>query len=272
MKKVLSLIAVLLCMGLTACGNSPEPTPEPAPAPAPAPEAVAPAENPPAENPPAEDAPADAPDEVPEDDDSWEKIRQKGEFVMGLSTSYPPASFIDDSGEIVGFEIDFAGEVCKRLGIKLVKHEIVWEEKEDDLALGKIDCIWSAMSVTPEREKSMYLSEPYMRNNLVMIASPESGIHSLDDIYGKTIGVPDSSTSKDLLEKEYGSDIYLTSIQDNSDVLRQLKLGVVDAVCMDSIVANYWNATNGGGYTVFPVTEDSETYAIAFRKVRCFTP
>lgn len=265
MKSILSALAVFCCMAMTACGgtavSSTAPTPDTPPAPA--------TEAPPApaeENPPeVENAPADAPDEVPAEDDSWEKIQEKGELVMGLSSSYPPSSFIDESGEIVGFEIDFAGEVCKRLGINLVKHEITWEEKEDDLALGEIDCIWSAMSMTPEREKSMCLSDPYMKVDIVFIVDPASGVETIEDMAGKTVSVPDSSTSKDLLEAEY-PEIYITSMEDNSDVLRQLELGLVDAACMDSGVANYWNASNGGIYNILLAKEANENYAIGFRK------
>jgi polar amino acid transport system substrate-binding protein len=100
----------------------------------------------------------------------------KGSLVMGLETTFPPLIFTTDSGEVVGFEIDLANEVCNRLGVTLIEQPIVWEEKEDDLALNKIDCIWNGLSVTPSREKEMCLSEPYMENHIVFIVPADAGV------------------------------------------------------------------------------------------------
>ncbi|HAJ96877.1 MAG TPA: amino acid ABC transporter substrate-binding protein [Ruminococcus sp.] len=251
MKSILSVLALFCCVSMTACGGANTST-APATSPTPATQPPAPEEN--------------TPDGEPADDNSWEKVQKKGEFIMGLDSDFPPLGFTDDSGKIVGFEVDLADEICKRLNISLVTHEIVWEEKEDDLSLGTIDCIWSGMSVTPERERTMCLSEPYMGNNIVFIVPADSEIHSVADVGGKTIGAQDGSTSEELLEKEYNSKVYITPLADNNELFRQLKLGLLDGVCVDSVVANYWNSNNGGNYTVLNATEDSEKYAIGFRK------
>lgn len=63
-------------------------------------------------------------------DDSWDKVKEKGKFVLGLDESFPPMGFTDENGEIVGFDIDVAREVCSRLGIELVLQPINWDAKE----------------------------------------------------------------------------------------------------------------------------------------------
>lgn len=83
--------------------------------------------------------------------------------------------FIDEAGEIVGFDIDVAQEVCDRLGVKLVKQGINWDTKEYDLNNGTIDCIWNGMSVTPARDEAMNLSEPYMKNEVIVVVLGNSG-------------------------------------------------------------------------------------------------
>ena len=70
------------------------------------------------------------------DDDSLQKIRDAGQLVLGLDTEFPPMGFVNESGEIVGFDIDVAQEVCDRLGVSLVKQGINWDEKENDLDHG----------------------------------------------------------------------------------------------------------------------------------------
>lgn len=90
-------------------------------------------------------------------DDSLQKVLDKKEFVLGLDANYPPMGFTDENGELVGFDLDVAQEVCNRLGVSLVKHPIDWDEKENELNNGTIDCIWNALSVTQERRRAVRL-------------------------------------------------------------------------------------------------------------------
>lgn len=62
---------------------------------------------------------------------------QAGQLVLGLDTEFPPIGFIDETGEIVGFDIDVAREVCSRLGVTLVPKGIDWDHKEE----GEVDAI-----------------------------------------------------------------------------------------------------------------------------------
>ena len=52
-------------------------------------------------------------------DNSLNYIRNKGNLVLGLDDSFPPMGYRNENNEIVGFDIDVAKEVCKRMGIKL---------------------------------------------------------------------------------------------------------------------------------------------------------
>ena len=56
-----------------------------------------------------------------EKDTSLQKVLDSGELILGLDIAFPPMGFVDDSGQIVGFDIDVAQEVCDRLGVTLVK-------------------------------------------------------------------------------------------------------------------------------------------------------
>ena len=56
-------------------------------------------------------------------------IMEKGNIVLGLDDSFPPMGFRDENGEIAGFDIDLAKEVCKRLGVELKLQPIDWDAK-----------------------------------------------------------------------------------------------------------------------------------------------
>ena len=75
----------------------------------------------------------------PKVDNSLEELKARGEFVLGLDDSFPPLGFRDDNNNIVGYDIDLASEVCKRLGVTLRCQPIDWAAKEQELNTGNIE-------------------------------------------------------------------------------------------------------------------------------------
>ena len=95
-------------------------------------------------------------------DQSLKKVLDKGKFVLGLDDSFPPMGYRNEKNEIVGFDVDLAKEVTKRLGVELVLQPIDWNAKEQELNTGKIDCIWNGFTITEERKKNLNFSDPYL--------------------------------------------------------------------------------------------------------------
>lgn len=100
------------------------------------------------------------------DDGSWDYIKNNGKLIVGLDATFAPMGFRDESGEIVGFDIDLANAVAKELGVAVEFQPIDWDAKELELNGKKIDCIWNGMSATPERMEKMTLSDPYLNNTI----------------------------------------------------------------------------------------------------------
>lgn len=94
--------------------------------------------------------------------------------------------FRNENNEIVGFDIDVAKEVCKRLNVELVIQPISWNAKEQELNSGNIDCIWNGMSITEERKQAMLLSDSYMKNRMVFITKQDSNLKTLEDLKTKS--------------------------------------------------------------------------------------
>ena len=201
-------------------------------------------------------------------EDSLERILGKGNLILGLDDSFPPMGFRNEDNEIVGFDIDVAKEVCKRLGIELKIQPISWDAKEQELNSYNIDCIWNGMSITEERAKIMSLSNAYLKNNMTFVVKNDSGIVKLDNLKGKTIGVQAGSSAEELLEN---SDIFndfkdVITYSENITAFMDLEINQIDAVFLDDIVANYYIATNNKNYKVLDEGLEAEEYAIGFRK------
>ncbi|MCR5693403.1 MAG: amino acid ABC transporter substrate-binding protein [Clostridia bacterium] len=203
------------------------------------------------------------------EDDSLQKVLDAGKFVLGLDVGFPPMGYTDEQGNIVGFDIDVAREVCKRMGVELVTKGIDWDTKEDVLNDGTIDCIWNGLSVTPARAKSMNLSDPYMKNELIFVVLGSSDAKSISDLTGKKIGVQSGSTAKETLEK---SDLYkyrsisVLAYEDNLTLLESLKNGEIDCALVDSVVAYRYIFSSEAQFFVLSDSLGEEEYAIGFRK------
>jgi len=199
------------------------------------------------------------------EDKSLQNVLDSGKFILGLDATFKPMGFTDEEDNIVGFDIDLAREVCSRMGVELVTQPVDWDTKEQDLNAGKIDCIWNGLSIDDERKEIMNLSEPYMKNDMIFVVKGGSGIASQADLDGKTVAVQSGSTAQTILT-EAGLNITATELATNVECLQQLDLDLVDAVFMDSVVANYEITTTGKDYTILTDGLSAEEYAIGFRK------
>ncbi len=201
------------------------------------------------------------------EDNSLQKVKDSGKLILGLDATFKPMGYTDENDNIVGFDIDVAEEVCKRMGVELVKQPINWETKETDLEVGKCDCIWNGMSVSEERAEKMNLSEPYMKNAMVFVVKGDSTVTKMDDLKTAKIAVQNGSTAQEILEaSEIKDTITVTAIATNVEALQQLEMGLVEAVFLDKVVAEYEIKTTGKNYKVLPEGLAEEEYAIGFRK------
>ena len=202
-------------------------------------------------------------------DTSLAYIQDKGTLVLGLDDSFPPMGYRDENNEIVGYDIDLATEVCKRLGVELKLQPIDWTAKENELNTKKIDCIWNGMSIDEERKQNMTLSIPYLDNSMSFVVKSDSGIKTLADMAGKKLALQSGSTAATALDE--AADFKATlgevvGLKDNMTALMDLEMGGVDVVLMDDVVANYYIATNNKPFELLEETLSTEEYAVGFRK------
>lgn len=175
--------------------------------------------------------------------------------------------FYDQDGDIVGFDIDLAVEVCARMGIKLKTVPISWDNKNHELNSGAIDCIWNGMSVDSSRASTMSLSDPYFTNRLVFMVKNEA-YNSMDSLKGKKIGVQNASTAWSMIEQsEIKKDVKEVVLFETMNLaLEAMEQDSVDAVFMDEVAAKYWNVLNNKNYAILEDGVYNEFYAIGFRK------
>lgn len=194
-------------------------------------------------------------------------------LVVGFDAEYPPYGYMDDNGEYTGFDLELAQAVCDLEGWELVKTPINWDTKDQELNAGNIDCIWNGFTMNG-REDDYTFSDPYVDNSQVIVVAEDSGIETLEDLAGKTVGVQAASAALDLLnsEEEGGqkelADTFasLNEFGDYNTAFNELQAGALDALAIDVGVANYQINSRGDGYVVLEETLNTEQYAIGFKK------
>ena len=116
------------------------------------------------------------------------------ELVVGANVGNVPWQFQDDSGEIVGFEIDLVNAVAEELGNTVTIENIPFNGLFSAVQSGRIDIATSSITITDERLESVSFAQPYYDSDQSLTARSDSGIASLDDLDGKVIGVDTGST------------------------------------------------------------------------------
>ena len=202
-------------------------------------------------------------------DNSLQTIMNKGKFIMGLDDSFPPMGFRNDNNEIVGYDVDLAKEVTKRIGIQLVLQPIDWAAKEQELNTGEIDCIWNGFTITEERKKNVLYTPPYLRNAQVIVVKDNSPVNSLATLAGKVVGTQAGSSSIEAIDAEPEFKASLKEVVEYKDFLTammDLDVGGIDAVVIDLVVANDNINRSGKNFRIIADRLEEEEFGIGFRK------
>lgn len=202
-------------------------------------------------------------------DTSLADIKAKGFFILGLDDSFPPMGFRGENGEIQGFDIDLANEVAARMGVKVQLQPIDWTAKEMEIENKNIDVIWNGFTISPDNQKKILYSQPYLANKQVIVVLAGSTINTKADLAGKKVGVQLESSGQAAVEKDTASldsfreflkfDTYTTALLD-------LKNGTIDAVVGDEIFIKYMMTKDPGTFKVAADNFGDELYGVGFRK------
>lgn len=173
---------------------------------------------------------------------------------------------------LIGFDVELAQAVGKDLGVEVEFQLINWNNKENELESKNVDLLWNGMTITPEREAQMEISEPYMLNEQVAIIrkADASKFDTLDKMLASKKWTAESGSAGAELIPELGATLIGVSSQIN--ILTELNAGSADIGVMDSVMAGYYINETGSEYAdslmIAPVkiALEDEYYGIAARK------
>ncbi|BCW68166.1 basic amino acid ABC transporter substrate-binding protein [Arthrobacter sp. NicSoilB4] len=158
-----------------------------------------------------------------------------GKLTVCSDVPYEPFEFQKD-GKIVGFDMDIAAEVAKDLKAELSVVDSSFEAIETGTALTQCDVSISSVSITDTRKSVMDFSDPYLDDDLTLVASDASGITNLDGAKGKKVGVQQATTGAQYA-KDKGLDAQ--QFEDTGLLVQALKAGTIDAALGNQSVLGY---------------------------------
>lgn len=193
-------------------------------------------------------------------------------IVVGLDDSFPPMGFKDEKNEIVGFDIDLAKEVAKRLGREVEFKAIDWNSKEAELKSGRVDILWNGLDITDKRKENMLFSEPYMDNRQIVFVAKNGkvAVASEADLAGKTIGTQSGGTTEEYFENKPELKASMKEVKyypDYINAFMDLENGRLDAVVGDEIIGRYYISKHPDEIqAIDTVIGTVSQFGIAFRK------
>ena len=193
------------------------------------------------------------------------KVTGAGKMIVGI-TEYKPMDYKDENGEWTGFDAEFARLFAEKLGVTAEFIVIDWDNKLLELESGSIDCIWNGMTITAEITSKCAVSEPYVKNQqvVVMKADKAASYADAESMASLKFAAEAGSAGETAIADSIGA--ACTAVSAQSDALLEVASGSVDACVIDATMAAAMTG-EGTSYADLAVALElsNEEYGVAFR-------
>ena len=198
--------------------------------------------------------------------DVWKKVMERGTLVVGVKADYKPWGFRNDSGELVGMEIDMAKDVAEAMGVTLQLEAVQSSNRMQFLEQGKIDMMIATMSDRADRREIVGIVGPNYYTSGTNVMSPKAlGIKSWEELRGKPVCGKQGAFYNQIVEERYGAQI--VAFTGNAEAKQALR----DKKCIAWVYddSSIMSDLSSGDYPDFEMplaSEDDNPWALAVPK------
>ena len=190
------------------------------------------------------------------------------EIVIGMDY-FEPYSYQVSNGEYKGIDVELAKEAFQRLGYQPKFENIVWEDKDELLADGTIDCLWSSYSMNGREDKYQWAG-PYLYSRQMVAVRKESEINTIQDLEGKKIAVQATTKAEDLFLHKIASDLpqmgQVNCFSTTNELYAALRKNYVDAIAGHEAMLGSLVQDGKGIYRMLEESPYKSELGIAFKK------
>jgi polar amino acid transport system substrate-binding protein len=172
--------------------------------------------------------------------------------TVGSDTTYPPFEYVDETGNVVGFDVDLVDAICERIHCVAEFQTTAWDGIFAALAAGEFDMVASGVSITPERAQVVEFGDPYHVVTQAITVRVEQADLTFDDFAEDAslqVGAQTGTTNAYFAEDAFGRD-RLNLYDTFSQAVQALLNGDVDGVVIDSVPADAFAAEYAGSLVV----------------------
>ena len=197
--------------------------------------------------------------------DQLARIQEKGEIVIATEGDWSPWTYEDETGTLVGFDVEVAQAIAAKLGVEAKFIETPWEGIFAGIDDGRYDIASNGVDVTEERAEKYDFSIPYGFNRTALVVRGDNEeIKSFEDLAGKSTVNSIGSTYMELAES-YGAQA--TGVSTLDLTLENVMNGRADATLNAELsIYDYLAARPDANIKIVALTEEATQVAIPIRK------
>ena len=197
--------------------------------------------------------------------DLLSQIQQRGVLRIGTEGTYSPNSYHDESGELVGFDVEVARGVAEQLGVKAEFVEAEWDSLFASMDAGRIDTVINEVEYSEERAEKYAFSDPYTYvHGALLVAADHPEIAGFDDLKGRR-SAQNMTSSWGRMAESYGAEV--VSVDTLTQCVELLTSGRADATLnAETAFYDYLKQHPEAPVTIVAMTDSTTSSLIPVKK------
>lgn len=177
-----------------------------------------------------------------------DEMLARGKLIVGVSSESPPFGFVDESGELVGFDIDIAKLIAKATfgdenAVEFVRQSAAqrWPNAQN----GTIDFGAQTTSIYADRAQQVGFTRSYIDGGVVMIVRADSEYQTLEELNSSDVVIANLTTpTQEERAKRLFPEAQLSTFDGIASQFNAVKLGRAQAAQLDAPVAAWYVTQN----------------------------
>lgn len=197
--------------------------------------------------------------------DLLDKITEAGVIIIGTEGTYSPNSYHDESGALVGFDVEVGRKIAEKLGVEAEFVESEWDSLFAGMVAGRVDIVVNEVEYSDERALKYDFSQPYTYiHGALMVAEDNDEITGFEDLDGKR-SAQNLTSSWGQMAERYGAE--LVSIDALSQCVELLLTGRADATLnAETAFYDYLNAHPDAALKIVALTDTTTSSVVPVPK------
>ena len=193
------------------------------------------------------------------------KILEAGKIVIGTEGTYSPNSYHDESGKLVGFDVEVGEKIAEKLGVEAEFFEAEWDSLFSSMDAGRIDTVINEVEYSEERALKYDFSQPYTYiHGALMVKGDNEEIKTFEDLDGKK-AAQNLTSSWGKMAEEYGAE--LVSVDAVAQTVDLLLAGRADATLnVETAFSDYLKKNPDADVKVVALTEEASSSLVPVKK------